>query len=152
MDFSDPDWTAGIIIRSADDPWLAKKESEYFRDRVQNLDTTGLFYLFQGGSAIERGQELRYVPRKIFQEYIQYFVGYLLSDLSTGDPDAPSVFIWLVKERENRDPGCVTQILHLISPCLERISQSQIRFDADEEIYGNFPEQVATTLVFLQGS
>ncbi len=151
-ELSDSEWEAGAIVLPTDDPWLAHKEAEYFRDTVRELDATGLCHLFQEGSAIERGQELRYVPRKVFQHYIQFFIGYLQSDMSTGDSDSPSVFISLVKDRERRDPGCVTEIMDSISPCLDAIAKSQSRYEADEDIYGNFAEQVATAKACLSSS
>jgi hypothetical protein len=42
--------------------------------------------------------------------------------------------------REERDPGSVTQIYSELAPAVEYVASHQVQFEADENIYGSFHE------------
>jgi hypothetical protein len=57
------------------------------------------------------------------------------------DCDAASAFLILLESREKRDPGSVKQIYWKLSECVEFIATHQEHFDADPDIYGDFPDK-----------
>jgi hypothetical protein len=89
---------------------------------------------------IERADELLFMPRGAFQYYVFAFAEFLQTDAATGDPDSASPFLRLLINREERDPGSVSQIYSEIAPAVEYVASHQTQFEADENIYGNFRE------------
>ncbi len=93
-------------------------------------------------SPIQRGSELQYLSKGVFQYYIFAFVHYLLSSRAAGDPDAPSVFLGLLTWREINDPGSVRELALRLKGVLNLIEHGQSHFDADVDIYGDFRSRV----------
>jgi hypothetical protein len=98
---------------------------------------------FEGGRSIQRGQELLYMPRAAFQFYVFAFAQYVMSDAAIGDSDAASSFIRFLTAREKREPGSVAQIYDPLQATLEFVAESQSRFAANHNNYGDFREQAA---------
>ena len=98
---------------------------------------------FSGGRSIQRGDELLFMPRRAFQFYIFAFAQYVMSDAAIGDSDAASSFIRFLTAREKREPGSVAQIYDQLQATLEFVAESQSRFAANHNIYGDFREQAA---------
>jgi hypothetical protein len=94
---------------------------------------------FEGGRSIQRAQELLHMPRGIFQFYVFAFTQYVMSEAAVGDSDAASGFLNNLIAREKRDPGSVAQIFARLEPAVDFVAASQSRFDADHDIYGDFP-------------
>jgi hypothetical protein len=116
-----------------------------------DLDVTYAYNLFFGksvqevmkyysadGRCIERADELRFVPRQVFQYYIQAFTEYLCSKRAVGDSDAASPFLNLLLDREERDPGSVMEIYDKLSDTVDFVASHQKYFKAPQNIYGNF--------------
>jgi hypothetical protein len=98
---------------------------------------------FGGGQAIQRGQELLYMPQPAFQFYILAFAQYVMSGPAIGDSDAASSFLGFLTAREKRDPGSVSRIYDRLQPTIEFVAESQARFSAEHDIYGDFREKAA---------
>ena len=98
---------------------------------------------FEGGQSIQRGQELLYMPQPAFQFYILAFAQYVMSDAAIGDADAASSFLGFLAAREKRDPGSVARIYDRLQPTIEFVAESQARFSAGHDIYGDFREKAA---------
>jgi hypothetical protein len=97
--------------------------------------------LFANGRGIERTSELLFMPRKAFQYYVFAFAEYLSSDKAAGDADAASPFLKLLLGRERQDPGSVAEVFAELSPTVDYVASHQAYFNADPNIYGDFPEQ-----------
>jgi hypothetical protein len=98
---------------------------------------------FAGGQSIQRGDELLFMPRRAFQFYIFAFAQYVMSDAAIGDPDGASAFLKILTARETEDPGSVAQIYDQLEATLEFVAESQSRFAADHDVYGDFREKAA---------
>ena len=93
-----------------------------------------------GGRCIERADELRFMPRKAFQYYIQAFAEYINSERAEGDSDAASPFLRFLIDREERDPGSVMEIYGKLSDTIDFVATHQDYFHAPRDIYGRFQE------------
>jgi hypothetical protein len=98
---------------------------------------------FSGGRSIQRADELLFMPRRAFQFYIFAFAQYVRSDTAIGDSDAASCFLRFLTAREKREPGSVAQIYDQLQATLEFVAESQPRFAADHDVYGDFHELAA---------
>ena len=92
-------------------------------------------------NAIERGGELLFAPRKVFQYYVHAFGQYVISTDAEGESDAASPFLHLLENREQRDPGSVREIFESLKHFVDFVAVRQAYFDAPEDIYGSFQEQ-----------
>jgi hypothetical protein len=104
----------------------------------------GMRPYFEGGHSIQRGQELLFMPRGAFEFYVLAFAQYVMSDAAIGDADAASSFLGFLAAREKRDPGSVARIYERLQPTIEFVAESQPRFDAEHDVYGDFREKAAT--------
>ena len=107
----------------------------------KSLDEVQQF--FAGGRSIQRGNELLFMPRRAFQFYIFAFAQYVMSDAAVGDSDGASSFLLFLTAREKEDPGSVAQIYEQLQATIEFVAESQPRFDADHDVYGDFRERAA---------
>ena len=98
---------------------------------------------FVGSQSIQRGQELLHMPLAAFQFYVLAFAQYLMSDAAIGDADAASSFLGFLTAREKRDPGSVARIYDRLQPTIEFVAESQTRFSAGHDVYGDFREKAA---------
>jgi len=98
---------------------------------------------FGGVQSIQRGQELLFMPRRAFQFYICAFVQFVMSEAAIGDADTASSLLNFLTAREKRDPGSVAQIYDRLQPTLEFVAESQVRFKAEHDVYGDFRETAA---------
>ncbi|HEU4778834.1 MAG TPA: hypothetical protein VFS58_03040 [Steroidobacteraceae bacterium] len=98
---------------------------------------------FSGGRSIQRGDELLFMPRRAFQFYIFAFAQYVMSEAAVGDADGASAFLRFLTGREAGDPGSVAQIYDQLQPTIEFVAESQVRFGAAHNSYGDFREKAA---------
>jgi hypothetical protein len=98
---------------------------------------------FGGVRSIERADELLFMPRLAFQYYVFAFGEFVVSNAGVGDPDSASPFLELLVNREKRDPGSVSEIYLDLRPLVEFVASHQDRYEADQNIYGSFPELAA---------
>lgn len=83
------------------------------------------------------------MPRRAFQYYVLAFAEFVTSERARGDPDSASPFLLLLINREERDPGSVSQIYPELVRAVEFVASNQEYFDADPNIYGSFQELAA---------
>jgi hypothetical protein len=67
----------------------------------------------------------------------------VISENAVGDPDAANAFLGFLMEREKRDPGSVAQIYERLQAAIEFVAESQPRFAAEHDAYGDFREKAA---------
>jgi hypothetical protein len=89
---------------------------------------------------IEKTEDLRWMPRVPFQYYMIGFRDALVSPgwEPCNDSDAASCFLRLVLEKLERQPSHILAIMPELLPTVEFVAQNQLKFDADEKIYGSF--------------
>ncbi len=136
------DWNAwGQDPEDLGDLDLRYAHEEFFGKNWQ--DCVSMF----GESPIERTENLRRMPLVPFRYYLRAFAVYLESQHAL-DPDnidrssAASCFLDIVEERLRENREYVLPLMHEILPRLERVVGLQEAFDADEDIFGNFAEQL----------
>jgi len=119
-----------IDVRNVHAFWFGKS-----LDEVQGF--------FAGGQSLQRGDELLFMPRRAFQFYVFAFAQYVMSENAIGDPDGASSFLATLAARETDDPGSVSQIYESLRPTVEFVADSQARFAAGHDTYGDFRERAA---------
>jgi hypothetical protein len=67
-------------------------------------------------------------------------VEYIRSAQAREDSDAGSVFLRLLANREQKDPGSVKVIYPELRETVDFVSSNQEYFDASPDIYGSFEE------------
>jgi hypothetical protein len=98
---------------------------------------------FPGRQSIQRGEELLFMPRRAFQFYIFAFAQYVMSEAAVGDAEGASSFLKTLTGRETGDPGSVAQIFEQLQTTIEFVAESQSRYGADHNLYGDFREKAA---------
>jgi hypothetical protein len=98
---------------------------------------------FGGAKSIERADELLHMPRRALQYYIFAFAEFVVSDAAEEDPDSASSFLRFLIARERRDPGSVADVYQRLRPYVTHVATSQVRYDADFNIYGSFLDLAA---------
>jgi hypothetical protein len=126
-----------------EDDWSGSENDPdvcFFYRLVYGKPFDEVVHLFSG-NAIERGGELLFAPRKVFQYYVHAFGQYVMSKDAAGESGAASPFLYLLEDREQRDPGSVREIFESLQHYVDFVATRQTYFDAPEEIYGSFQEQ-----------
>jgi hypothetical protein len=121
-----------------DDPEGRQAHSFWFGKSLEDVQK-----YFGGGRSIQRAGELLFMPRRAFQFYIFAFAQFVMSEAAIGDADAASSFLNFLTAREKRDPGSVAHIYDRLQPAIEFVAESQVRFDAGQDVYGDFRENAA---------
>jgi len=99
--------------------------------------------------AIERADELRFMPPVAFRYYVLAFRDHVMSpdfiddDPESWAPDAAAAFLDLIREKLEEEPDAVKPVLAELMPALEHVSAHQERYKADEESYGRFADTLA---------
>lgn len=103
-------------------------------------------------NVIERVDEIRFMPRDVFQYYIFGLRDYVMRrDFGFYDSsDAASCFISLVLEKLRKDPESIQPVVSELLPDLEFVAQNQELYEADEDIYGDF-EAMYQDIIRLSG-
>ena len=129
-----------------EDDWVGHEldiESNYAHGHMFGKSIDDVMYDFRW-CAIERGIELRCMPRAAFQYYVFAFAKLLNSPREgVGQSDCASVFLHLLCDREKDDPGSVARIYPELQATIDHVATNQAFFDADVAIYGDFHEQAA---------
>ena len=129
-----------------EDDWVGHEldiESNYAHGHMFGRSIDDVMYDFRW-CAIERGVELRCMPRAAFQYYVFAFAKLLNSPgEGIGQSDCASVFLHLLCDREKDDPGSVSNIYADLRETVASVASNQTFFDADVDIYGDFRERAA---------
>ena len=92
----------------------------------------------------ERASELQFAPRPVFQYDVFTFVDLFASPGgSARQADCASVFLHLLRDREQSDPGSMKEIYAELRPTVEHVADNQSFYDADLDIYGDFRDLAA---------
>jgi hypothetical protein len=94
---------------------------------------------------IEGADGLRWMPEIPFRYYILGFRDAVIAPdfgrlyLS----DAASCFLGLIAEKLERHPRTILPIMPELLPAAEYVAKNQVKFEAEERIYGNFTQKLA---------
>ena len=116
---------------------------------ANELDANHAYRMFNGKSheqAVEMfnkmpffyQEDVMWMPLPCFKFYVRAYIQYLLSDKSIDDPDSSNSFIGIVGFRLNEIRHLDEKLKNEIFSTVQFIADNQLRFDADEEIYGSF--------------
>jgi hypothetical protein len=100
-------------------------------------------------SAIERADELRFMPPVPFRYYVLALRDFVLSPDLVDDhpeswaPDAAAAFLDLVREKLEEEPAAITPVLAELMPALEHVAAHQSIYKAAVDEYGDFRETLA---------
>ena len=119
--------------------------------KLDDLDVNYAFNLYGGKSIaevseyftrspIERVDELRFAPWKVFSYYIFWFTAFLTSDESQEECDSASCFLGLLLEKARSKPRRFRELYPRLKPAVDIITGRQEFYDADTEIYGVFSD------------
>lgn len=97
--------------------------------------------LFQKDSANYQ-EDLMFMPGVCLPYYLQAFMQYLVSTHSEGDADGAAGFISLITSRVQDTPEDLEPILPAVAFALRYVADHQDFYEASEEVYGSFHEQV----------
>jgi hypothetical protein len=129
-----------------EDDWTGHErdlESNYAYRHMFGKSIDDVMYDFRW-CAIERGIELRSMPRTTFRSYVFAFAKLLNSPgEGVAQSDCASVFLNVLREREKSHPGSVAEIYPALRATIEHVAANQAFFDADVGIYGGFRDCAA---------
>lgn len=95
-------------------------------------------------NVIERTDELRWMPEVPFQYYVLGFRDFVMA----GEFDqleasnAASCFLGLVLEQLEKQPRFILPVMPQLLPAIRHVAANQASYDANESIYGSFPEKL----------
>jgi hypothetical protein len=94
-------------------------------------------------SPIEAASDLQFMPEIPFRYYMLGYRDFLMSRNfgPFNAPDAASCFLRLVIHKLERGPRYIVAIMPELLPALKYVAEHQAEFQADQKIYGNFPEK-----------
>lgn len=91
-------------------------------------------------NALRYQEDVMFMPRACFPYYARAYMAYLMSENSVEDADGASCFFGLADVRADdikTDRNLVTEFI----VCLDHLAKRQSLYDADIDIYGNFPDR-----------
>jgi hypothetical protein len=120
-----------------------------------NLDSNYTHKTFYGKSnhemqqkfkenVIELVEDLRWMPEKAFQYYMIGFRDYVMSDEFGfyDEADSTCCFLELIIQKLEEQPTHIIPILPDLIEAAEYIGKNQSKYDADEDLYGNFNDKL----------
>jgi hypothetical protein len=83
---------------------------------------------------------LRRMPPIPFRYYMSGFADFVMSGNfhEMNAPDIASSFLVLVEEKLNNQPSSIIPVMEKLFPVVNYLSENQLEFDADIDIYGDF--------------
>jgi hypothetical protein len=103
---------------------------------------------------IEAASDLQFMPEIPFRYYMLGYRDFVVardSDECTTS-DAAGCFLNLVTQKLEQEPRHIVPIMPELLPALEYVATDQEEFEAEIEIYGNFPKQLARIRELYEGS
>lgn len=123
---------------------------EYAFDKFAGKPYEEAMRLFETTDLLSRVENLSFMPAVPFRYYILVYRDYVVSrrpfELNFGfdAPTAASTFLGLILEKLERQPEDIRPVLKELLPAAQDVSRRQAEYDADEDIYGRFPDIWAT--------
>ncbi|TWU40852.1 hypothetical protein [Novipirellula artificiosorum] len=123
---SEDDWRS--------EPWCLDAKAAYARFSGATL-ADALRMIVE--DAINREEDLMFMPAICFRYYLPAFLDYLASDAAKGDSDGASCVFGLIDHRLD-DLSTDPVLLRKAIETIEYVGEHQEWYDADESIYGSF--------------
>lgn len=139
-------------------PGSIPSESDW-RSEPWGIDTSCAYEHFSGKSSEEAFQlfqhdaccfqeDLMFMPEACLPFYAGAYMKYLMSAHSRGDSDGAGCFFGLAEFRAD-EIRTTRGLTRSFVRCLEHLAQRQQYYDAEESIYGSFPERAEKALRLL---
>jgi hypothetical protein len=95
-------------------------------------------------NVIERTSELRSMPEVPFQYYVLGFRDFVMAgefdELEASN--VASCFLGLVLAMLEKEPRVILPVMPELLPAIRHVATNQASYDANESIYGSFPEKL----------
>lgn len=131
---SEDDWRS--------EPWCLDAKAAYEQFNGTTLDEA---FDMISDDAINRQEDLMFVPSLCFRYYLPAYLAYLRSDTAKGDSDGASCLFGLIDHRID-DLSGDDLLLRKVVEVVAFLGQHQEWYDADAAMYGSF-ERKATRLL-----
>ena len=128
------------------EPWCLDAKAAYERFNGRTLDEA-VFMFAQ--DALNREEDLMFMPRICFRYYLPAYLQYLMSDASHSDSDGASCVFGLIDHRLGDIIGDASLMRNVVGT-IEHIGNRQSWYDADESIYGSFRRRAVQLISKLQ--
>lgn len=101
-------------------------------------------------NVLERVEDLRWMPAKPFRYYMIGFRDYVMSGEFGfyDEADASCCFLELIIQKLEGHPDHILPILPDLMDAAEYVGTHQQEYDADEDIYGSYPQKLSTIKKF----
>jgi len=122
------DWKSDMDLKYAHQIFFGKSNKEVQED----------FYR----CVIERADELRVMPEAPFRYYMLGFRDFILAGRFQlyDSADAASCFLSLVESKLQKQPEYIMPIIDDLLETIRLVSDHQVKYEANEDVYGNFQE------------
>lgn len=128
------------------EPWCLDAKAAYERFNGKTLDQAVSMI---AADALNREEDLMFMPAICFRYYLPAYLQYLISDSSHGDSDGASCVFGLIDHRLDDIVGDAT-LLRNVGGTIAHVCDRQSWYDADESIYGSFRRKAGQLLCKLQ--
>lgn len=116
------------------EPWCLDAAAAYRRFHGKTLDDAGSMI---AADALNRQEDLMFMPAACFRYYLPAYLSYLTSDASRGDSDGASCLFGLIDHRLD-EIGVDPALLGRVAETIAWVRDRQSWYDADESVYGSF--------------
>ncbi len=116
------------------EPWCLDAKAAYERFNGASLDQA---FALISDDALNREEDLMFMPAICFRYYLPAYLSYLVSDAAKGDSDGASCIFGLIDNRLD-DLSVDPALLRRTAETITYIGERQEWYDADEAIYGSF--------------
>ena len=129
------------------EPWCLDAKAAYERFNGATLaEALGMI----SEDALNREEDLMFMPAICFRFYLPAYLSYLISDAAKGDSDGASCVFGLLETRLS-DLSVDPLLLRKAAETIEYVGKRQEWYDADESIYGSFARKANQLLAKLSG-
>jgi len=119
------------------EPWCLDAKCAY--KNLSGKSHKQAVHLFRE-NALYYQENIMFMPFACFPFYANAYVEYLRSEFAMGDSDAANCFFGLIDVRMDDISNAGRPFIRKIIETLTYLSNNQRQYDADESIYGSFPE------------
>ncbi len=130
------------------EPWCLDAKAAYERFNGKTIEQAVSMI---AADALNREEDLMFMPAICFRYYLPAYLRYLMSDASQGDSDGASCVFGLVDHRLDDIVGDA-KLLHNVVRTIAHVRDRQSWYDADKSIYGSFKRKALRILRKLQSA
>jgi hypothetical protein len=124
------------------EPWCLDAKAAYERFNGATLDEA---FRMISEDALNRQEDLMFMPAICFRYYLPAYLSYLTSDAARGDSDGASCVFGLIDYRLD-DLSVDAVLLRTTAETIAYVGERQEWYDADAEIYGSFERKASRLL------